>query len=132
MSHFTKVKTKLTNLEHLAKAFQRLGYEVQQGNFKVTEYGQTSDAQLLLDKALGLSLQEDGTYAFVGDPYHGSTQKIRQHYRQLEKFTAEVSTAYAIEETIDALQQQNYYCTDNTEASVGADGMITMTFESYS
>jgi hypothetical protein len=131
MSHFVTVKTQLKNQDHILSALRRLGYEAQVGDFKVTEYGTTSKAQILLDKALGLALQEDGTYAFVGDPYHGTTQKIKQHYNRLDKFTNELSTAYAIEETMYAMQQEHYYCTGNAEAKVDENGMIVMTFESY-
>jgi hypothetical protein len=132
MSHWTKVKTKLSNLEHVKKAITRLGYEFQEGNFKVTEYGTTEKAELLLDKSLGLSLQEDGTYAFVGDPYHCRTQGLGKYYGKLDKLTGELSTAYAIEEAKYNLEQQNFFCTDNAEGKVGEDGLIHMCFESYS
>lgn len=131
MSHWTKVKTKLSNKECVKKALARLGYEVQEGEFSVSEYGTTEKAELLLDKALGLSLQEDGTYAFVGDPYHARSQKIRQHYGRLDKFTGELATAYAVEETIEQLEQHQFFCNENAEAKVGDDGLIHMTFESY-
>lgn len=131
MSHWTKVKTKLSNKEYLMKALNRLGYEAREGNFTVTEYGTTEKAEILLDKALGLSLQEDGSYAFVGDPYHGTNQKIRSLYGKLDRFTGEVATQYAVEETVDQLAQHNFFCSENSEAKVGEDGLIHMTFESY-
>ena len=131
MSHWTKIKTKLSNKEVLKKALTRLGYEYQEGDFKVSQYGTTEKAELLLDPALGLSCQEDGTYAFVGDPYHGRNQKVRQHYGKLNKFTNEVSTAYAVEETIEQLEQHQFFCTENAEAKASEDGLIHMTFESY-
>ena len=85
----------------------------------------------MLDKALGLSLQEDGTYAFVGDPYHASSQKVRKHYGRLENFTKELGVSYAVEETRDQLEQHQFFCTDNAEAKVSDDGLIHMVFESY-
>ncbi len=132
MSHWTKVKTKLSNSEIIKKALTRMGFECQEGNFTVTEYGTSEQAQLLLDKSLGLSLQEDGTYSFVGDPYHCRTQGLNKYYGRLEKLTGELGTAYAVEEAVENLNEQNFFCTGNESADVGEDGLITMTFESYS
>lgn len=132
MSHWTKVKTKLGNLDHIQKALTRMGYQYELGNFSITEYGTTEKAEIRLDKSLGLSLQEDGTYAFVGDPYHCRTQGLSKYYRQLDKLTGELSTAYAIEEAKYNLEQQNFFCTENAEGKVGEDGLIHMCFESYS
>ena len=130
MSHFTKVKTKLSNSEIIKKALTRMGYESQEGNFTVTEYGKSEKAELLLDKSLGLSLQDDGTYAFVGDPYHCKNQGLRKYYGNMNKLSEELASSYAVEEAIENLEQQNFYCTENSEAVVGEDGLITMTFES--
>lgn len=138
MSHFTKVATTLTNKDTLIKALQRLGWEHEVGNFSVTQYGTTEKAEILLSRdnydknklALGLSQQKDGTWSMVGDPYHAISQKMRGYYRQEAKFNADLSTAYAIEESISKLSDQGYYCTNNADAKVGEDGMITMTFES--
>ena len=132
MSHWTKVKTKLSNADTLKKALTRMGYDFNEGNFTVTEYGKSEKAELLLDKSLGLSIQDDGTYAFVGDPYHCRTQNLRKYYGKLEQLTQEVATNYAVEEAVENLEQHQFFCTDNTEAQLGEDGLITMTFESYS
>ena len=131
MSHFTVVKTKLTNKDILKKALTRLGFEYQEGSFKVTEYQTTAEAELLLDKALGVALQKDGTYAFVGDPYHCKNSKLRGYYGRTEQLTREVSTAYAVEEAVTNLEQHQFFCTENAEAKIGSDGMIHMVFESY-
>lgn len=130
MSHFTKVKTKISNLDHIKSALSRMGYTFKEGDFKVTEYGTSEAAQILLDKSLGLSLQKDGTYAFVGDPWHCKTQKLREYYGKLGDLSTKLSTNYAIEEAKYNLEQQNFYCTDNEEGAIGEDGMITMVFES--
>lgn len=138
MSHFTKCQTKLTDKDLLIKALSRLGWEHEVGNFTVTQYGTSEKAEILLSRdsynksanALGLSQQKDGTWAMVGDPYHAASQKMRGYYRQEAKFNGDLSTAYAIEEGIAKLSDQGYYCSENAEAKIGADGMITMTFES--
>lgn len=139
MSHWTKTQTKVSDKEVLEKALKRLGWEFEVGNFTVTQYGQSEKAEILLARdshnknngAVGLSLQKDGTWSMVGDPYHASnTSKMKQYYGKNEKFASELQTAYAIEEATGKLSDQGYYCSNNTEAKVGEDGMITMVFES--
>lgn len=131
MSHWTKVKLKITDAELVKKALTRMGLTFQEGNHTITEYGTSEKAELLLDKSLGLSRQEDGTWAFVGDPYHCKTQNLRQWYGKLEGLSQNLATAYAIEEAKSILEAQSFFCTDNAEATVGQDGMINMTFERY-
>ena len=132
MSHWTKVKTKLSSTELIKKALTRMNLQVEEGDFTITEYGTSEKAQLLLDKSVGLSLQEDGTYSFVGDPYHCRTQGLSKYYRKLDALTGELGKNYAIEEAVQNLNEQNFFCTENESAEVGEDGLITMTFESYS
>ena len=108
-----------------------MGYDFQVGNFTITEYGTSEKAEILLDKSLGLSCQEDGTFAFVGDPYHCRTQNLRQFYGKLDKLTSTLATNYAVEEAIENLEQHQFFCTENSEAQAGEDGLIRMTFESY-
>ncbi len=139
MSHWTKTQTKITDKEILQKALKRAGFEFEVGNFTVTQYGTSEKAEILLARdrdnskngAVGMSLQADGTWSMVGDPYHaGGNTKIRQYYSQNAKFATELQTAYAIEEAKTKLEDQGYYCSENAEGIVGKDGMITMTFES--
>jgi hypothetical protein len=129
MSHWCKCRTKLNDKEFITKALTRLGYTYQEGSFTIKEYGKSEDAQIKLDESLGLSQQKDGTWAFVGDPYHCKTQQLRKYYGKITKLKEEVSTAYAIEETKDVLAEQRFFCTENEEANIGEDGMITMVYE---
>ena len=131
MSHFVKAKTKLTNKTFVMSALSRLGYQAEECNFTVTEYGQSSKAEIKLDKSLALAVQEDGTYAFVGDPYHATNQKVRGLYGRLDKFTNELSTAYSIEEAVSNLADHQFFCNENAEGKIGEDGLIHMTFESF-
>lgn len=132
MSHWTKVKTQMRSKELIQKALTRMDLKSQLGDFTVTEYGTSSKAQILLDKSLGLSEQEDGTYAFVGDPYHCTTQRLSNYYQKMDQLSDKLAQNYAVEEAIENLEQHQFFCTDNAEATVDADGTITMTFESYS
>jgi hypothetical protein len=130
MSHWTKVKTKLTNREHLKKALDRMGLDFSEGNHKITQYKTTEKAELKLDNAVGLSQQKDGTWAMVGDFWHSKNPKLKKYYSKTGLFNKELETNYAIEEAISNMEQHNHFCTDNAEAEVGADGVIRMTFES--
>lgn len=107
-----------------------MGLEAEEGNFTIKEYGTSEKAELLLDKSLGLSIQKDGTYAFVGDPYHCKTQSLRKYYGKLDQLTAKVATNYAIEEATESLNEKQFFCSDNEEGVIGEDGLVTMTFES--
>lgn len=129
MSHFVTVKMSIKNRELLKSALTRLGYTFQEGNFTIKEYGKSAKAQIKLDKSLGLSQQQDGSWAFVGDPYHCTTQNLRKYYKKMKNLTNEVATAYSIEETKQSLEEQQFFCIENEEAKIGEDGIITMVYE---
>ena len=131
MSHFTKVRTKLTSREYLIKALERMGLEVQEGNFTITQYGQSESAELKVDNAVGLQRQKDGTWSMVGDFYHARDQKLKKFYNRTSNFDKELSTNYAVEQTKGELSKNHFYCSSNPEGTVGADGKIRMVFESY-
>jgi hypothetical protein len=133
MSHWTKVKSEIKDKTFLTKALTQLGWQFEEGNFKITQYGTTEKAEILLDtenKALGLSLQEDGTWALVGDPYHTPyNHPLHKYYRQEKKFLADLGTAYAVSEAKDKLEEQGFECVDNDKGVVGRDGKVRMTFQ---
>ena len=131
MSHFTKVKTKLTSKEYVKKALERMGLSVEEGNFTITQYGKSEGAELRVDNAVGMARQKDGTWAMVGDFYHSKEKNLRKFYGNTGSFSKELSTGYAVEQTKGELSKNSFYCSSNSEGSVGADGKIRMTFESY-
>ena len=132
MSHFTKISLKIRDQEIVKKALTRMGFEFSEGKHTITQYGKSEKAEIKLDDAVGLSVQKDGTFAMVGDFYHSKNTQLRKYYGKTNNFTADLSTAYAIEEATTRLEEQQFFCTENTEAAVGADGLISMCFESYS
>ena len=132
MSHFTRIKTKLSSTEHLKKALTRMGLKFEEGNHTITQYGTSEKAEIKLDNAVGFSRQEDGTFAMVGDFWHSTNTELRKYYGKTKQFDQDVSTAYAIEEVKTNLEGQNFFCTGNEAAEIGQDGLITMTFESWS
>ena len=131
MSHFTTVRTKLNNQSTLKKALRRMGFESQEGDFAITQYGITERAQLKIDNAVGLAREKDGTYSMVGDFWHSPNSKLKKYYGQNDQFVKDLSAAYAVEKAFFDLEEKNFFCTENDKAEVGEDGFITMTFESY-
>jgi hypothetical protein len=131
MSHWTTVKTKLNDQSTLKKALKRMGFEAQEGDHEITQYGTTDHAQLKLDDAVGLSRQKDGTFAMVGDFWHSKNRALKNYYGRNEKFVKDLSTAYAVEEAFSGLEDLNFFCTENEKAEIGEDGLITVTFERY-
>jgi len=129
-SHWTKVKTKLKNKEHVKKALTRMGLSFTEGNHTITQYNTTEKAEIKLDDAVGLSQQKDGTWAMVGDFYHSRNPKLRKFYNNTKQFNQELETGYAVEEARSVLEQHNHYCTENAEAEIGEDGLIRMKFMS--
>lgn len=134
MSHWTTVKTKLNDQTTVRKALKRMGLEAQEGDFSITQYGKTEPAQLKLDEAVGLARQKDGTFAMVGDFWHSQNRDLKKYYGPdgNETFVKELSTSYAVEEAFIGLEQQNFFCSENEKATIGEDGLITLTFERYS
>ena len=132
MSHWTTVKTKLNDQSLVRKALKRMGLEAQEGEFTITQYGTSETAQLMVDEAVGLARQKDGTFAMVGDFWHSKDRTAKSYYGRAEKFATDLSTAYAVEEAFTSLQDQNFFCTENEDAEVAEDGLITLSFERYS
>jgi len=131
MSHWTKIKTKLTDREMLKKALDRMGIAHQEGAFTINQYGKSEKAEIKLDEAVGLSLQEDGTWSMVGDFYHSHKAELRKFYSRGNDFSAQLGTAYSVEQAKEELTMKGFFCTGNEDAEVGEVGMIRMTFESF-
>jgi hypothetical protein len=131
MSHWTKIQLKLTDEQILIKALKRMGVNAETGNFKISQYGQTSDASVRVDNAIGFVKAKDGTFSMVGDFYH-SQGAFKKFYGKNDQFQRELTTAYGIE---DAKQKLSDYggweITENEEGLVGADGMIRMVAVNY-
>jgi len=129
MSHWTKVTTKISDVDALKKALTRMGLEFQEGDFEITQYGTTEKAELRLDDAVGFSKQKDGTFAMVGDFWHSKNPKLKKYYSNTGTFSKEMENAYAIEETILRMEEQQFDCVENMDSQVNSDGVIRMVFE---
>ncbi len=99
MSHFTKINTKIIDVECLVKALESLGIEhIERGEDIVLNgfSGQSRLAQIAIRRRnlpgnlgrytdMGFAIQEDGTYALVCDDYFPKevkafTDNLMQHY----------------------------------------------------
>lgn len=126
MSHFVTIASRITEMEALKKALGRMKVSYTDGEFTIKRSGKSAAAQLKIDNAVGFGKQADGTYALVGDPYY-STQ-LRKYYGKAKQLQADLHTAYSIEETIMRMEEQQFHCVENQEATVGQDNLIHMTF----
>lgn len=138
MSHWIKTKCEVKDRGLLKKALTQLGWQFEEGTFIVEQYQKKEKAEILLAKdkqnknanALGLSLQEDGTWSLVGDPYHCSdSHPLRKYYRNTDQFAKDLSLAYTIADAKERLEEEGFDCTDNDKAVVGPDGKIRMTYQ---
>lgn len=130
MSHWTKIKTNISNREILLRALTRMELEYQIGQFLIERYGSSEQAQILLCPAVGLSLQDDGTYALVGDCYYAPRgHKLHRYYENETKFSTDLATAYGICEDADVFEIQGFYLSEET---VETDGTIQIVYERIS
>ncbi len=138
MSHWVKTKCEVKDKGLLKKALAHLGWEFEEGNFIVEQYGTKEKAEILLApdnavkgrNALGLSLQADGTWALVGDPYHAAhNHPLRKYYGQGAKFANDLALAYTVVDAKERCEEQGFEALDNDAAVVGPDGKIRMTFQ---
>lgn len=133
MSHWTKIKLQLTDEEILQKALTRMGFKVETGRFTVSQYGQSGEASVRVDNAVGFQRQQDGTFSMIGDFYHAQG-KLRNYYGKNEQFQQELNVAYGIEDAKQKLDDLGlgFEITENEEGVVGKDGMIRMVATSWS
>lgn len=133
MSHWTKIKLQLTDESTLVKALTRMGLKPEVGKFTISQYGQSSEAEVRVGNSIGFAKQKDGTYSVVGDFYHASG-KLRGYYGANDKFQQELNVAYGIEDAKQKLEDlgMGFEIEENAEGVIGKDGMIRMVAVSYS
>jgi hypothetical protein len=127
LSHWTKVSTKITQIDALKKALEKMGLNFSEGDHKITQYGTSENAELKLDDAVGLSRQKDGTFAMVGDFYHSNNSKLSCYYCNPQKFSTDLSLAYAEAESVLRLEEQEFSLSERTEDAE----YIYLTFEQF-
>lgn len=119
MSHFTRVKTTIRDLDCLKEALKAMGYDssvIKEGKSIdiVDYYGQHHNVQLAIYKRdlkgflgrysdLGFKLQDDGTYELIVDNFYPQdleqwTKKLTQHYATNVVVKTSMYQGYAIAE----------------------------------
>jgi hypothetical protein len=108
MSHFTNVKTKITDLEALKAALADLGHQVVEGDVAVRGWRNTSQRAELAVRLgsfdVGFSRGADGTYDVVADwwgvkTYDGVAQP---------EFMRRVTQRYAYHKVLGEVRRQGY------------------------
>ena len=106
MSHFTKIKTKLYNLETLKKSLSDLNIDWTVNNKEIRGYQNTKhDAELII--------LQDNKYD-IGFKWNGSEYELvtdlmfwKQPY-SVDKFLNQVNQRYAYNSIIEASEKQNF------------------------
>lgn len=118
MSHFTTLRTRLIDTQHLLKALTDLGHTVQQGPVKVNGYqGQTiqADFKIATDQSgydIGFRRGEDG-YELLADWWgiHGINQ---------QDFVRQLQQRYAYHSAREALTAEGFALVEEEQQQDGS------------
>lgn len=134
MSHWTRIKLKMTDEETLVKALERMGCSnVQTGTKQISAYGQSDTANVWTDNGgVGFKKEKDGTYSMVGDFYHAQG-KMRDYYNRNEQFQEDLNGAYGIEDTMAKVNALGlgFELTGNEQFEEDEEGVIRLEFTTY-
>jgi len=125
MSHWTKTKTKLNNMDYMKSALKRMGITEYKEGGKISRAYDDSEGgrvDISIDGHVGLRQEEDGTISIVGDHYYSQHAVVKQP----EKFKSELTKNYLVSEAFAKVEEQSFYIYENEKAEVGADGLIRM------
>lgn len=119
MSHFTRIKTKIQDIENLKRALNDLHYQFETGQLNVRGYqGKTEAVELAIRTETNFDIgfrQEGDIYECVADWWG---VKLKQ-----EEFLNQVNQRYAYHRTVQELERQGYHV---AEEQVTAENVIEM------
>lgn len=130
MSHFTKINTKITDLECLKLALEDLGYTYREGGVRVKGWrGLTEDADLVVETGtpynIGLRKTPQGAYEIVADWWGVETRTgIMQ-----AKFLRELNQRYAYNKVLSEVKKQGFSV---AEDDVTSDNTIRLVVRKWS
>ena len=106
MSHFTKIKTRLVKKEHLIKALQDLGYNVNDGKVRIRGYNsQETGVDIMVstrNKGYDIGFKKEGdSYNLVADWY--GIKDIEP-----EAFLRQVQQKYAYHAVRERMEEQGF------------------------
>ena len=122
MSHFTRLKTKMTVREHLTGALEDLGYRCQEGDVEIRGYdGNRTKVQIRVPTAnagydIGFT-ESGGSYALIADWW--GIEDV-----QPEAFVRDLTKRYAYRAARATLEEQGF---DLVGEEVAEDGRLHLT-----
>ena len=122
MSHFTRLKTKMTVREHLTGALEDLGYQCEEGDVEIRGYaGNRTKVQIRVPTAnagydIGFT-ESAGSYALIADWW--GIQDV-----QPEAFVRDLTKRYAYRAARAILEEQGFGLVDE---EVAEDGRLHLT-----
>ena len=105
MSHFSKIRTKITNKPKLVKALQLLQYDVQENIELVNPLDHQHEkvkVDVSIGNDIGFRLNNDGVYELVAD-----IQTWKESVPP-QRFVEKVTQQYAKATILDTVQQQGF------------------------
>lgn len=130
MSHFSRMRTRIRDLETLKQTLRAMGYTDLREGGAIQGYRQQSTpvdlaVQMPAGYAVGFVRDEDGAYTLVADWWgvRGTSQqdfaaRLEQELAELDR---RVRQAYAVSTTLAQLQQQGYQVVEQRDE---ADGTV--------
>jgi Protein of unknown function (DUF1257) len=122
MSHFTRLKTKMTVREHLTGALDDLGYRCEEGDVEIRGYGgNRTKVQIRVPTAnpgydIGFT-ESGGSYALIADWW--GIEDL-----DAEVFARDLTKRYAYRATRATLEEQGFALVDE---EVAQDGRLHLT-----
>ena len=117
MSHFTTIKTVISDLECLRKALKDLNYQFQEGIYEIKDYeGRKTKVEIkffIENKEFGFCFSDDkNTYELIGDWY-----EIKGNHK---KYTDQILQRYAYHKVIKELHQKGLVISEEQKLNDGA------------
>lgn len=120
MSHFSRIKTKFVEQEHLIQALKDQGYQVEAGGVNVSGVGSRMRAELKIRLPLG---REVG-FRKNGDSYEMVLDQWGLVGFNRDKFLAETLRRYAYHTALSKLRAQGFELAQEEEQK---DGQVRLT-----
>lgn len=121
----------MTDEETLVKALKRMGVTAEIKPQKISQYGESETADVVVDSGVGFKREKDGTFSMIGDFYHSKSMK--RFYNKHKEFQKELTAAYGVEDALEKVSELNmgFELTGNEECEVGEDGLIRLEFTTF-
>jgi len=119
MSHFSKIKTRMVEKEHLLKAIKDLGYNYVEGDQELNSFGNVEQVQIRIPIALSYDIglrQTQNGYEVVADWW--GVRGINQ-----ADFVQKLTQRYAYHAAVARMQEQGFTL---AQEEIGNQGQIRL------